>query len=66
MHTEYFSVNNSSENEKVEYVTARLPDGGVAVFLLAFFVEAVYLSDLPRLVVATDKDNPLWVSFRGN
>ena len=55
MNTQHAPVDDSGEGEKVEDLTAGLPDGGVAVFLLAFFVEAVDLGDLAGFVVAADE-----------
>lgn len=46
MYAEDFSVDNGGKDEEVENVAAGLPDGGVAVFLLTFFVKSVYLSNL--------------------
>lgn len=43
-------------------MAAGFPDGCVAVLLLAFLVEAVYLGDLPRLVVSTNENDALGVS----
>lgn len=63
MHAEKLSVNYSSENEEVKNVAARLPYGCVAVFLLAFLVEAIDLCDLARFVVASDENNAVWVSI---
>jgi hypothetical protein len=47
MDAKNLSVDNGSEDEEVEYVAACFPHGCVAVLLLAFFVEAVYLGNLP-------------------
>lgn len=54
MDTEDFAVDNGGEGEEIKDLTAGLPDAGVAVFGLAFFVEAVDLGDLTGFVVATD------------
>jgi hypothetical protein len=66
MNTEKLSVNYSSENEEIKNVAARLPYGCVAVFLLAFLVEAVNLCNLARFVVASDENNTVWVSISGS
>ena len=55
MDAEYFPIDNGAEDKKIEDLTAGFPDGGVAVFLLAFFVEAVDLGDLSGFVVPTDE-----------
>lgn len=46
MNAENFAVNDRAENQEVEDLTAGFPNGCVAIFLLAFFVESVYLGDL--------------------
>lgn len=56
------AVDNGGQDEKVKDLAARLPDGRVAVLLLALLVEAVDLRDLPRLVVATDENDLLGIS----
>ena len=52
---EHFTVDDGSEDEEIENLAAGFPDGGVAVFLLAFFVEAIDLGDLTGFVVAADE-----------
>lgn len=54
MNTQYLTVNDGSQGEEVEYLTARLPDSGIAVLLLTFLVKPIDLSDLARLVVASN------------
>ena len=54
VNTQDGAVDNSGEDEKVKNLAACLPDRGVAVLLLAFFVETIYLRDLPRFVVAAN------------
>jgi hypothetical protein len=46
VNTEYSAINDSSQGKEVEDLTARLPDRGVSIRLLAFFVKSVYLGDL--------------------
>lgn len=58
-------VDDGGEDQKVKDLAAGLPDGGVAVFLLAFFVEAVDLCYLARLMVAADEDYPVGISGAG-
>jgi hypothetical protein len=55
VNTEYSTVNDSSQGEEVEDLTAGLPDRGISVLLLTFLVKAVYLGDLARLVVSTNE-----------
>lgn len=57
VHAEHLAVDNGGQDQKVEYLAARFPDRRVAVLLLAFFVEAVDLGDLPRLVVAANEND---------
>jgi hypothetical protein len=61
---EDFAVNDGAEDEEIEDLAAGFPDGGVAVFLLAFFVETVHLGDLARLVVAADEGDAVGVATR--
>jgi len=51
------TVNDSSEDEEVKNLAARLPDRSVAVLLLTLLVEAVDLSNLARFVVTSDESN---------
>ena len=59
---EDLAVDYGAQNEEVEDLAACFPDAGVAVFLLAFFVEAVNLGYLPRFVVAADEGHAVGVS----
>ena len=62
MNAENFSIDDSAQDEEVEYLTAGFPDGGVAVFLLTFFIESVDLGDLAGFVVAPDEGDTVGVS----
>ena len=62
MDAEDFAVDDSAEDEEVEDLTAGFPDGGVAVFGLAFFVEAVDLGYLTGFVVAADEGDSVGVA----
>jgi hypothetical protein len=55
VNTEYSAINDSSQGEEVEDLTAGLPDGGISVLLLTFLVKAVYLGDLARLMVSANE-----------
>jgi hypothetical protein len=44
---EHFAVDDSCEGEEIEDLTARLPDRGVAILLLALLIESVDLRNLP-------------------
>ena len=55
VHAEYLVVDDDGEGEEVEHVGEVVPDVGVAVFAVAFGVEAVGLGDATGLVVAADK-----------
>ena len=48
-------VNDNRECEEVEHVGEVVPHVGVAVFAIAFGVEAVRLRDAARFVVAADE-----------
>lgn len=62
MDTEDSAIDNGSQSEEVEHLTAGLPHRSVSVFLLAFLVEAVDLGDLARLVVSADERDLVGVS----
>lgn len=53
--TKDLTIDNGSKNKEIEDLAARLPDRGVTVLLLTLLVEAVDLSNLAGLVVATDE-----------
>jgi hypothetical protein len=57
VNAENFTINNGGEDKEIENLAAGLPDRRIAVFLLALLVETVNLSDLARLVVASDEGN---------
>lgn len=62
VHAEDFAVDDGAEDEEVEDLTAGFPDGGVAVFGLAFFVETVDLGYLTGFVIATDEGDSIGIS----
>lgn len=62
MNTENFTVDDRTEDEKVKYLAAAFPDGSVAVFLLAFFVEAVNLGDLAGFVIAAHEGDTVGIA----
>lgn len=62
MDAEDFAVDDGAEGHEVEDLAAGFPDGGVAVFLDAFFVETVDLGDLAGFVVAADEGHAVGVS----
>lgn len=51
---EDLAVHQSSQGQEIEQVGEVLPYGRVAVLAKTFVIEAVYLGDLPRLVVAAE------------
>ena len=55
VHAEYLVVDDDREGEEVEHVGEVVPDVGVAVFAIAFGVEAIGLGDAAGLVVAADE-----------
>ena len=62
MNAEDFAIDNGAKDKEVEDLAARFPDGCVAVFLLAFFIEAVDLGDLAGFMVAADEGDAIGVS----
>jgi hypothetical protein len=46
VNAENLAVNDSSKDEKIKYLAARLPDRRVSILLLAFLVKAINLGDL--------------------
>lgn len=62
MNAEDFAINDGTQNKEVENLAASFPDRGIAIFLLALFVEAVDLSDLARLVVTAHKGDAVRVA----
>ena len=59
---EHFTVNDSTEDQEVEYLATSFPYRGITIFLLAFFIKSVDLRDLARFVVATDEGHAIRVS----
>jgi len=59
---EHFAVDDGGQGEEVEDLAAGLPDRGVAVLLLALFVETVDLGDLPALVVPAHQRHLVGIS----
>ena len=55
VNTENLSIDDCGEDHEVEDLATGLPDGSITVLLVAFFVEAIDLGDLTRLVIATDQ-----------
>lgn len=62
MNAENLPINNGCQCKEVKDLTARFPHRGVAVFLLAFFVEAVDLRDLAGFVVAAHERDFVGIS----
>jgi hypothetical protein len=61
MDTQHLPVDNRSQDEEIKDMAACFPYRGVAVFLLALFVETVYLGDLPGLVVSAYENDSFGV-----
>ena len=59
VYAEDLAIDNSSEDEEVKDMAAGLPNGCVAIFLLAFLVKAVYLCNLSGFVVAPNEDDSI-------
>ena len=62
VHAEHLAVDDGGQGQEVEDLAGRFPDGGVAVFLLAFFVETVDLGDLAGFVVAADERDAIRIA----
>lgn len=62
VNTQNGSVDDSRKDKEVKNLTASLPDGRIAILLLALLIETVDLCNLTRLVVAADKGNAVGVS----
>jgi hypothetical protein len=62
VNTQNGSINNSRKNKEVKNLTASLPDGCIAILLLALLIETIDLCDLTRLMVAADKGDAVGVS----
>lgn len=54
VYTEYFAIDDGCQDQEVKDLATCLPYASVAVFLLAFFVEAIHLRNLTGLVVSAD------------
>jgi hypothetical protein len=48
-------LNDGCDGEEVKQISEELPNDGRAIFVLAFHVKAVVLSNGSQLVVASDK-----------
>ena len=55
MHAKYLVIDHDGEGEEIEHVGEVVPNVGVAVFAVAFGVEAVGLCYASGLVVASDQ-----------
>ena len=62
MHAKDFTINKGGEGKEIEHLCRGFPDGGVAIFLMTFFIEPVDLGDLSRLVIATDEGDAIGVA----
>lgn len=59
MDAQYLAIDNGCQSKEVKDLTASLPYRRVAVLCLAFFVEAINLCDLSRLVVPSHKGDSI-------
>ena len=57
MNAENLAVNNSSKDEEVKNLAARLPDRGIPILLLAFLIETINLGNLTGLMIASNESN---------
>lgn len=54
VYAEDFTVHECCQRQEIEDLAGSFPYRGVAVLLLALFIEPVDLGDLPGLVVSSD------------
>jgi hypothetical protein len=59
---ENLAIDDSSEDQEVEYLATGFPDACVAILLLTLLVEAVDLGDLTGLVITTDQGDLVRIS----
>lgn len=64
MDAEDFPIYDGCQRKEVENLAAGFPYGSIAVFRLAFFVEAVNLSNLSGLVISADQGDSVGESAR--
>ena len=62
MNAEDLAVNDSSQSKQIEDLSAVAPYIDRAILTKAFIVEAVHLSDLSALVVATNQSDTLGIA----
>jgi hypothetical protein len=62
MHAEDLAVDNGSQTEVVEHLTAVPPHAGAPKLAQALVVEAVDLGYLPRFVVAADEGDAVGIA----
>lgn len=62
VHAEYLVVDDGGYWEVVEHVRKQLPHPRIAILALALSIEAIYLSNLPRLVVSADQADAVGVA----
>ena len=67
MKAEELILDDSSEREEVKELGETFPDIRVSVFSAALIVEAINLGNLPRLMVASQDGDSIFVpDFEGN
>jgi len=67
MEAEDLVLDHSRQGQVVKKLCELLPDVGVSILAQAFVIETVYLSDLARLVVASENsDSVLEADFEGD
>lgn len=62
MYAKDFPINNGSQSEEVEDLTASLPYRSIAVLGLTFLVKSVNLRNLSRFVVPSYECDSIWKS----
>lgn len=63
MYTKHSPIHDCGESEKIKNTAAVFPHIWVPVFILALVIEAVHLSDLSALMVATKQSDLVGISL---
>jgi len=62
MQAENLVFDKSGERKIVEEIREVLPNIGISIFAQTLIVEAVYLSNLTRLVITAENSYSLWIT----
>ncbi len=61
MDAKYLSLDEGCKREVVEGIIEVIPNVMVAIFFSYLVIEAVYIGDIPGLVVASKQHNHIWI-----